>query len=132
MLKIKKIRDIKMIQMYFKKSDWVLICNKKSKKFQLKWFEFYHMLKAHSFEIYILKKLSEQILWNLINEVRLIKTKCEKIWTFIIIVNVHESTKKKEFILKKSMKIQHIVNVYKLKTIFYLKLSIIIKKEWMK
>ena len=36
------------------------------------------MLKAHFFEIYTLKKLSEQILQNLINEVRLIKTNIKK------------------------------------------------------
>ena len=50
----------------------------------------------------------------------------------MIIVSVHESTEKKELTLKKSMKVQHIMNVYKSKMIFYLKLSIIIKKEWMK
>ena len=61
-LKIKKIKNIKIIQIYFKKSDWVLIHNKKSKKFQLKWFESYHMLKTHSFETYVLKKLNKWIL----------------------------------------------------------------------
>ena len=36
------------------------------------------MLKAHSFEMYILKKFSEWILQNLINEVKLIKTNIKK------------------------------------------------------
>ena len=58
-LKTKKIKDIKMIQTHFKKSNWILIHNKESENFQLKWFEFYYMLKAHSLKIYILKKLSE-------------------------------------------------------------------------
>ena len=77
-LKTKKIRDIKMIQIHFKKNNWVLIHNKESKKFQSKWFEFYHVLKAHSLETYVLKKLSKQILWNLINKARLIKTNMKK------------------------------------------------------
>ena len=62
MLKIKKIKNIKIIQMCFKKNNWILIHNKELKKFQLKWFKSYHMLKAHFFEMYTLKKLSEQIL----------------------------------------------------------------------
>ena len=37
--------------------------------------------------------------------------------------------KKKELMLKKSVKMQHIVNMYKSKMISYLKLSIIIKKK---
>ena len=77
-LKIKKIKNVKMIQTCFKKSDWILIHNKKLKKFQLKWFEFYCVLKAHFLEIYTLKKLSKQILQNLINKVRLIKTDVKK------------------------------------------------------
>ena len=77
-LKIKKIRDVKMIQTCFEKNNWVLICNKESEKFQLKWFKSYHMLKAHSLETYALKKFSEQILQNLINKARLIKTDMKK------------------------------------------------------
>ena len=40
--------------------------------------------------------------------------------------------KKKELTLEKSVKMWHIVNMYKSKIIFYLKLFIIIKKKWMK
>ena len=90
------------------------------------------MLKAHSLEMYMLKKLSEQILWNLINRVRLIKTdikKSEHLWLSSAYMR---ALKKKKLILKKSVKVQHIMNMYKLKMISYLKLFIIIKKEWMK
>ena len=131
-LKTKKIRDIKMIQTHFKKSNWILIHNKELKKFQLKWFESYYMLKAHSLEMYALKKLSEQILQNLINKVRLIKTdvkKSEHLWSLSVYMR---ALKKKEFTLEKSVKVQHIMNMYKSKTISYSKLSIITKKEWMK
>ena len=40
--------------------------------------------------------------------------------------------KKKKLTLKKLMKMWYIMNTYKSKTIFYLKLFIITKKEWMK
>ena len=36
------------------------------------------MLKAHFFETYMLKKLNEQIIQNLINKVKLIKTDMKK------------------------------------------------------
>ena len=67
-----------MIQTCFKKSDWVLIYNKELKKFQLKWFEFYHILKTHSLEIYALKKLSKWVLQNFINKVKLIEIDVKK------------------------------------------------------
>ena len=131
-LKTKKIKNVKIIQTHFKKSDWVLICNKELKKFQLKWFKFYYMLKAHSLEMYTLKKLSEWILQNLINRARLIKTNMKKSEHLWLLSTYMRALKKKELTLKKSMKIWHIVNMYKSKTISYSKLSIIIKKEWIK
>ena len=36
------------------------------------------MLKAHSLEMYVLKKFSKQILQNLINKMKLIKTNMKK------------------------------------------------------
>ena len=131
-LKTKKIKNIKIIQTHFKKNNWVLICNKESKKFQLKWFKSYHMLKAHSLEIYILKKLSRQILQNLINKVKLIKIdmkKSEHLWLSLMYIR---ALKKKKFTLKKLIKVQHIMNIYKSEIISYLKLFIIIKKKWIK
>ena len=77
--------------MCFEKSNWVLIYNKELKKFQLKWFESYYVLKAHSLEMYTLKKLSEQILQNLINKVRLIKTNVKKfkhLWLLSVYMRV--------------------------------------------
>ena len=131
-LKTKKIRDIKMIQTHFKKSNWVLIHNKESKKFQLKWFEFYHVLKAHLFETYALKKFSRQVLQNLINKARLIKINIKKFKHLWLSSVYMKALKKKELTLEKSVKVQHIMNTYKSEMIFYSKLFIITKKEWMK
>ena len=90
------------------------------------------MLKAHSLEMYALKKFNKQILQNLINKARLIKTnvkKSECLWSLSAYMR---ALKKKELTLKKSMKVWHIMNMYKSKTISYSELSIITKKEWMK
>ena len=63
---------------------------------------------------------------------RLIKTnvkKFEHLWSLSMYMR---ALKKKELMLKKLVKVQHIMNAYKSETIFYSKLFIITKKEWMK
>ena len=68
------IKNSVVTKLQLKKNDWVLVWNKESQKFQLKWFKLYKILKSHSFDTYALMKSDDCVLHNLINESRLIKT----------------------------------------------------------
>ncbi len=50
-----------------KKEDWVLIQNKESQKFKVKWFESYKILKTYLLETYALEMFMRCVLWNLIH-----------------------------------------------------------------
>jgi hypothetical protein len=83
----------------------MLIQNKKFKKFKLKWFKSYKILKSHFLETYALTKSDKQMLRNLINKSRLIKANIEnseQLWSSLIYTSM---LKCQDLTLKKLIKV---------------------------